>query len=1019
MNFRDYKRSGFSLYSEYANTVANILDAAIRASQPPYRYQHIQRRAKSITSLEQKMPSRLELDPERIEDDIKDLAGCRLIFYTNSEVKRFVNSGILQTNFEIDYGRTKVHHPVPGHNKSQFRSRNVVVRMKPDRACLPEYSRFANLRCEVQVQTILNHAWAETAHDIIYHRVQLPGISDRQLKHIDQRLDKIMTEHLIPAGHEFQKVWDDYEQVVKGKELVEQGAVASLLALPDNSERREKLVTIRDQLLPILNDPESSYPPIRDQIVASMNVARATAAQQIQASRRGFGDTTLVDYLQIVVEVLGGHRYIDVAGTFDAACSLFVDANTEEERQVVITLFEQLAAHDLEAWKVVGPSIQVIVMEKLRTLPETRARQLRAANLAVLGEVLGTEAEGTSSSYGKVTWSSGSVISSPTLRDIRKEALAELKGLYCSSATRQEKRQVINVFSKATQTPRRVQCSDDLLADVIFDTAETVGFFSGIAPSEDFKILQIIEHNVLWYHRRFRGAERRNVDHEQLATSAQRLEAAIATFRALADANSAYVTYKTLVGYQSVFAPAWEDANFEINRAQEYRSQRIDELTESIGPDNADSWLETILHCASADLDDGATFVSFREFLQGLGRRRPAVALEYLARIDNRMSNFLTPLCMGIRQAGREDDLEKFLRHWVAEEQFLIPIALYLQQVTPVRLDLLRGILSAGIRQADVSTVLATVAAVLSRANENVPDIEQVIVHPAMKFFIEHDDAQWLDRAWFLRGNNAVLNTVSETTIELMLASLVNVPECDYKLEAVLQPMARRFPERVIDYLASRLQSPHGKDILGPYEPIPYKMQGLEKSLMASTKKVVSVGRHLYGSDFVRTRHGGFELVKIVFPEFPAELQAELRILLASGNSEDKEFIALLLREYDGDPKIYEFCKEFVDALPEGDELLAEIRIALTESDVVGGEFGYVNLYKSRMAVVKEWLADPRIRVRAFAAHFLHQLENSIAAEQHRADEDVAMRKLAYDDLPDEDNGEDQTDSGNEPEPAA
>ncbi|MGG9078594.1 hypothetical protein ACQ9A0_27000, partial [Escherichia coli] len=51
-----------------------------------------------------------------------------------------------------------------------FISDNYVIRLKQNRADLPEYARFADLRCEVQVQTILNHAWAQMAHDTIYKK---------------------------------------------------------------------------------------------------------------------------------------------------------------------------------------------------------------------------------------------------------------------------------------------------------------------------------------------------------------------------------------------------------------------------------------------------------------------------------------------------------------------------------------------------------------------------------------------------------------------------------------------------------------------------------------------------------------------------------------------------------------------------------------------------------------------------------------------------------------------------------
>jgi ppGpp synthetase/RelA/SpoT-type nucleotidyltranferase len=49
-----------------------------------------------------------------------------------------------------------------------FDSTNYLVRLRPERLALAEYKPFEGLRAEIQVQTLLNHAWAEMGHDTIY-----------------------------------------------------------------------------------------------------------------------------------------------------------------------------------------------------------------------------------------------------------------------------------------------------------------------------------------------------------------------------------------------------------------------------------------------------------------------------------------------------------------------------------------------------------------------------------------------------------------------------------------------------------------------------------------------------------------------------------------------------------------------------------------------------------------------------------------------------------------------------------
>ena len=56
-----------------------------------------------------------------------------------------------------------------------YLSVHFVVRLSPARAALPEYRRFEKLLCEIQIRSILQHAWAEIEHDLGYKaKVEIP-----------------------------------------------------------------------------------------------------------------------------------------------------------------------------------------------------------------------------------------------------------------------------------------------------------------------------------------------------------------------------------------------------------------------------------------------------------------------------------------------------------------------------------------------------------------------------------------------------------------------------------------------------------------------------------------------------------------------------------------------------------------------------------------------------------------------------------------------------------------------------
>ena len=187
LNLEEYKRSGQDLYEKLASTVAELLERAI-AGETGYRLQHIQHRAKTVGSLSRRIKEIGLLETDEIESHRKDLAGCRIVFYTNNDVSRFVNSGLLHELFDVDLDRSKIHQPGPSERSADqlFHSHNYVLQLKSDRTNLLEYREFEGIYCEVQVQTSLNHAWAEMAHDIVYKQPELQGFGTQELKLIEK-----------------------------------------------------------------------------------------------------------------------------------------------------------------------------------------------------------------------------------------------------------------------------------------------------------------------------------------------------------------------------------------------------------------------------------------------------------------------------------------------------------------------------------------------------------------------------------------------------------------------------------------------------------------------------------------------------------------------------------------------------------------------------------------------------------------------------------------------------------------
>src|SRR6266446_2343449 len=151
MNFDEYEKRYQTQYGEFAGILRDILEKAIHGGDGIPRPQSIQCRAKEASDLKPKLEARGLLGSSSIEDEIKDLAGVRLIFYTNTDVERFLNSRLISENFEVDWDQTRIHHPTEENAKQRYQAVHYTVSLSEARTALAEYAKFKGLRCEIQI----------------------------------------------------------------------------------------------------------------------------------------------------------------------------------------------------------------------------------------------------------------------------------------------------------------------------------------------------------------------------------------------------------------------------------------------------------------------------------------------------------------------------------------------------------------------------------------------------------------------------------------------------------------------------------------------------------------------------------------------------------------------------------------------------------------------------------------------------------------------------------------------------
>lgn len=99
-------------------------------------------------------------------EDMTDVAALRVITYLQSDVERV--SAILGKEFQVIEGHSVDKDLALGVDKVGYRSKHYVCSLSSARLKLKENARFKAMAFEVQVRTVLQHAWAEIEHDRNY-----------------------------------------------------------------------------------------------------------------------------------------------------------------------------------------------------------------------------------------------------------------------------------------------------------------------------------------------------------------------------------------------------------------------------------------------------------------------------------------------------------------------------------------------------------------------------------------------------------------------------------------------------------------------------------------------------------------------------------------------------------------------------------------------------------------------------------------------------------------------------------
>jgi len=188
---------------------------------------HITARIKNRDSLEKK----IEIKNNKYSDisEITDICGIRIITYLDSDVNSIAQ--LIEKEFLLD-ANNSIDKRTLKSDQFGYKSLHYVVSLNEQRSNITENKKYTGYKIEIQIRSILQHAWAEIEHDLGYKgEVSIPESFKRSFNRLAALLET--------ADIEFDRLKKDlstYEVKVKediknnpNMVLIDQASISSFI----------------------------------------------------------------------------------------------------------------------------------------------------------------------------------------------------------------------------------------------------------------------------------------------------------------------------------------------------------------------------------------------------------------------------------------------------------------------------------------------------------------------------------------------------------------------------------------------------------------------------------------------------------------------------------------------------------------------------------------------------------------------------------------------------------------------
>jgi len=970
--FIDEYKSQQSTYKEFGKIISKIIRTILKNNE--FRYQVVSNRPKGINSLRKKIIENKRFQKLKTITEIDDLAGCRIIFYLDKDIERFRNH--IYKEFNVIKEELK-------YSKDEYNALHFVVTLNKDRLKLMEYAKYPSLKCEIQLTTVLYHAWSEMNHDIIYKpQKELSNFDKQTFSSLKKEFSDVMKNHIKEAQHTFDFISYKVENIKQGKQVFDIKFLNNIVHSESNNELHENL-TLLHKYIEEFGDKTPKELNIIKIIESALEKSKVLKIRPIKTAFGNLKGRTYSDVADICLDILDRLRYFYIEQVFDLLIMLSLDKEPEVKKKS-LEILSRLSQYNLSALKEIGYYLQLLILGRIEKWSTKQLIERIESIVNISEKLLSPSFEGYSmKDYQTFSIQFGALKVDDNLKKIRERTIILLKKLYLLVNDLKQRQKIIRTLQEATRLPDRGGYDKDMGNMVLESTNALIEYYILIIPNADNEIVKDIEEDAYWLSQSF--------DEKKLTR--------IKELRFLISSNKEYDIFRTFVGYDyyTTDTEKVEPEKIDWKEVDARRKTKIQKFINDISGENYKDWERKILSVIKnySFPESLGEFLHFNFFLNELGKQKPEIAYKLLIENEEKLEPFLTHLIAGIWESKLKRLAKELISKWVNEGKYLSACALVFDYVGVLDKSLINEIFKKAkeIENKDVQNDIYN--NIIRSIVKNYPkhkNTKSLFIN-SIRELTKNKNWYWIHNSW--RHRDSILKSLTKRDVDTIFENLLFLPDIKYPAEEVLTPIAEKYPQKIISFFNKRLLIQKKQE--DHYDAIPYRLHKINKHLSENAEIIVpEILKWFKKKDYLFNWEGS-RLIEAIFPVFNKSLEEELIKLIKSKNEKNIRVVFNILRAYKGEEFLHNVCKELIREYPKNEDYHKKIFSVLSQIGAVWGEYGFVEGFKKKKEEIQSWKKDKNKAIQLFVKKYEDFLDKRILYEKKQADEDIELRKRRFD----------------------